>query len=66
MECITAWWHVVKVFSFVEEEGESRSIHSCDVVLRYTIEPQDKSLEGGCVGSDHLSGGGWAREQLKW
>ena len=66
MKCITAWWHVVKVFSFVKEEEESCSIHSCDVVLRYTIEHQDKSLEHGCVCSDHLSGGGRAREQLKW
>lgn len=66
MECITAWWHVVKHFSFVEEEREPSSIHSCDGIIRHTIEHKDKFLEYGCVGSDHLRGRGGAREQLKW
>ena len=65
MERITAWRHVIKVFSFVKEKGESSSIHSPDVVLRHTIQLQDKSLEYGCTGFDHLSGGARAREQLK-
>ena len=62
MECITAWWHVVKVSFFVKEEGESSSIDSCDVVPGYNIELHGKSLEHGCVGSDHLNGRGMARE----
>ena len=56
---------MVKVSSFVKEERESDSIHSCDVVPRYTIELHGKYLEHECVGSDHLNGWGMAREQLK-
>ena len=37
MEYITAWWHVVKVFSFVEGENRAAST-GCDDVLRHTIE----------------------------
>ena len=43
MECITAWWHVVKVSSSVKEEGESCSIHSC-VIFRYTIEEDHQAV----------------------
>ena len=64
MECITAWRQVIKVSTFVKEEGESGCIYSY-VVLRYTIELHYKSLKYRCVTSNHLCGGVRARQQLK-
>ena len=59
--CFEAFFQVT---SFVEEKGESSSIHSCNVVRRYTIELHDKSLNFG-VGSNNLNCGIRAREQLR-